>query len=116
MTIEIGEVLGTCVGAEALGDRLMAWFDWDSEKETLEECRVRRLMQMPALSPIQLEVLEQMTHAVWDGYVISKTARGDLYEMGLITRWNGWQIITREGLMVLETLGKLPTKYSSKEG
>lgn len=94
----------------------MSWYDWDTENETLEQARDKRLMRMPLLTDLQIEVLVQMSQAVWDGYVISKSARNDLIDMGLVTRWNGWQISTREGLMVLDTLGKLPNKYSSKEG
>ena len=93
----------------------MAWFDFNPEVESLEECRDRRLLQMPQLTPIQLKALVQLTHAVWDGYLISKQARSDLIDMGLVTKWNGWQVITREGLAVLETLGMLPTNYTSKD-
>lgn len=83
------------------------------DTESIDECRDRRLMQCPQLSPLQFEVLRQMTHAVWDGYVISKSARDELVDMGLVTRYNGWQIASREGLAVLDTLGALPSKYSS---
>jgi len=93
----------------------MDWLEFNPETESLQECRDRRLMQMPQLTPIQLEALVQLTHAVWDGYLISKQARGDLLNMGLITKWNGWQVISREGLAILETLKMLPTKYTSND-
>ena len=79
------------------------------------ENRERRVELIPTVTPIQLETLVQLTHAVWDGYVISKQARDDLVELELATRWNGWQIITQKGLCVLETLGMLPTKYTSRD-
>ena len=77
--------------------------------------RNERLMLIPTLTPIQLEVLAQMTHAVWDGYVISKQARGELVEKGLVSRWNGWNFITQYGMVVLDTLKMFPTKYTSKD-
>lgn len=93
---------------------MLHWTDFDSDKESLEECRDRRLMTMPRLTSVQLDALVQLTRAVWDGCLLSKQARSDLIDMGLVTKWNGWQVITREGLAVLETLKMLPTKYSSK--
>lgn len=78
--------------------------------------REERLLVLPVLTPVQLEVLVQMTHAVWDGYVISKIARSYLVEAGLVERWNGWNFITQYGMVVLDTLKMLPTKYTSKDG
>lgn len=85
----------------------MKWFEFDPENESLDECRDRRLMQMPTLSSAQMEVLKQCMHPVWDGNVASKVARSDLVEMGLVVRFNGWQIVSQEGLALLEQLGIL---------
>jgi hypothetical protein len=85
----------------------MKWYEFDIENETPAEARDRRLMQCPPLNHGELEVLRQCKTTVWDGYVISKQARDNLYKRGLILRWNGWQIITLEGLAVLHTLGEL---------
>lgn len=64
-----------------------------------------RLFKIPDLTSIQVEQLE----AFWvkpasDGYVISKQVRGELVEMGLVERWNGWNFITKAGVAVLDTL------------
>lgn len=83
------------------------WFDWDPDKETLEDCRERRLARFPVLSPPQLEQLQHLRQALWDGYLISKEARSYLVKVGLAIKWNGWQVISREGLCLLETLGLL---------
>jgi hypothetical protein len=83
------------------------WYEWDSNNETLQEKRDRCLLQMPQLSPIELEVLRQLLITTWDGYIKSKSARDSLYHKGLIVRWNGWQVISREGLAIIDTLGEL---------
>lgn len=83
------------------------WYDFNPDTESVQECRDRRLLQMPILSPAEEEVLSQLRTATWDGNVASKTARDTLNSRGLIVRFNGWQIVSKEGLAVLETLGKL---------
>ena len=88
--------------------------DWERIKDF--DNREQRLLLIPVLTQIQLDVLKQMTHAVWDGYVISKQARGELVDMGMVSRWNGWNFITKNGMVVLDTLKMLPTKYTSKLG
>lgn len=90
-----------------------AGIDWKYILD-FENCE-ERLLLIPTLTGVQLEALVQLTHAVSDGYLISKSARSDLLDMGLVTYWNGWQVITREGLCVLETLRMLPTKHTSKD-
>lgn len=64
-------------------------------------------MECPLLTASQLEQLRQLRKTVWDGHVISKSARTDLVHMGLVTRWNGWQVITKEGMAVLDTLNEM---------
>jgi hypothetical protein len=76
----------------------MKWF----EKE-----RDERLLECPVLSGAELEVLRQCRMTIWDGNVVSKSARNELLRKGLIDKWNGWQVITREGMAVLDTLGEM---------
>lgn len=83
------------------------WYEFNPEVESVQESRDRRLLQMPVLSGPELEVLRQCRKAIWDGNVVSKYARDSLFKRGLITRFNGWQVITREGLAILDTLGEL---------
>jgi hypothetical protein len=83
------------------------WYEFDEENESVDECRDRRLRQCPTLSPAQLEVLRQCRITTWDGNIASKAARSELATMGLVTRWNGWQVITQEGMAVLDTLGEM---------
>jgi hypothetical protein len=85
----------------------MRWYEFDIDNESLDECRDRRLAQCPLLNSAELEVLRQCRITLWDGYVCSKQARDQLFKKGLITRWNGWQVITQEGMAVLDTLGEM---------
>lgn len=85
----------------------MAWYEFNPDVESINECRDRRLRECPMLSPAELEVLRQCRITVWDGNISSKSARGSLADKGLIVRWNGWQVITQEGMAVLDTLGEM---------
>ena len=85
----------------------MKWYEFDVDHESLDECRDRRLQQCPLLNGAELEVLHQCRKTIWDGYIVSKSARNRLTDKGLITRWNGWQVITQEGMAVLDTLGEM---------
>lgn len=82
------------------------WFEMQDD-ESLDECRSRRLMQCPVLSGADLEVLRQCRMIIWDGNVVSKSARDLIVRKGLACRWNGWQVITRDGMAVLDTLGEM---------
>ena len=83
------------------------WYDWDSEHELLETAEARRKELCPRLTATQLEALWQLRMTVWDGYLMSKTTRDQLCDLGLVDRCQGWQVITREGLAVLDTYGLL---------
>ena len=83
----------------------MQWFDWDIENETHGEWRARLLMSLPPLNAGQLEALQQLRSTVWDGNLIGKSYRDQLVTLGLACRWNGWQVITQLGMILLETLG-----------
>jgi hypothetical protein len=86
--------------------------DW--EKILDYKNREERLLLIPPLTALHLECLQQLCHAVWDGDLISKQTRSELIELGMVTKWNGWQVITREGLCVLETLKMVPNKNTSR--
>ena len=49
----------------------------------------------------------QCRMTIWDGNVVSKGARDLLFSKGLITRYNGWQVITIEGMAVLDAIGEM---------
>lgn len=83
------------------------WYEFDPEKESVDECRDRRLRQCPLLSASELEVLRQCRMTIWDGNVASKSARNSLADRGFIVRYNGWQVITKEGMAILDTLGEM---------
>lgn len=88
---------------------------WNPEAESLEDCQARRLMQMPVLDGAEMEVLRQCHRMIWDGYLASKTARNSLLRKGLITKWEGYQVITQAGMALLHTLGELEgDRYEGK--
>lgn len=68
-----------------------------------------RFEHLPVLSPSEVEQLLQLRIMTWDGNLISKTARGVLVKLGLAVRWNGYQVITQDGLAVLDSLGLIRT-------
>ena len=78
------------------------WYDWDDKVETYEAYEARRKVHCPRLTATQLECLWQLRLTVWDGYLISKTGRDELVDLGLVERLQGWQFITREGMAVLD--------------
>jgi hypothetical protein len=85
----------------------VTWYDWDFDRESHDFCQARRRKLCPRLTASQLEALWQLRMTVWDGYVISKTTRDQLVDLGLAARLNGWQFITREGMAVLDVYGLL---------
>jgi hypothetical protein len=85
----------------------VAWYDVIDEEIAVKDYKAIRLRNCPRLTAMQLEALWQLRMTVWDGYLISKTARDQLVDKGLVARCNGWQFITREGMCVLDTYGLL---------
>ena len=83
------------------------WYDWQPAVELYEAREAERKKLCPRLSAVELEALWQLRVTVWDGYLISKTTRDRLVELGLADRCAGWQVITREGLAVLDVYGLL---------
>ena len=94
----------------------MEWYEWDYEKETLEDCQARRTRCCPRLTATQLEALWQLRMTVWDGYLTSKTARDALENMRLVVCYAGWQVVTREGLAVLDMYGLLKDDRYGTQG
>jgi len=84
----------------------LPWYDW-LDDESLEDAKARRQKACPRLTATQLECLWQLRKTVWDGYLISKSTRDYLVAMGLAERLNGWQVITRAGMAVLDVYGLL---------
>lgn len=66
-----------------------------------------KMAMLPALSPVQLECLEQLISPVWDGNLISKATRSELVDMKLVSRYAGLNFCTQDGYAVLEILGQL---------
>ena len=84
----------------------VAWYDVRDD-ETVDAAKERRRREVSRLTATQLEALWQLRLTVWDGFLISKTARDQLVDKGLVARCNGWQFITRDGMCVLDTYGLL---------
>lgn len=83
------------------------WYEFKPDVETLEQCRDRRLLTAPLIDAAEREVLRQLREVTCDGNLASKSGRDSLIKRGLAVRCNGWQIASREGLALLETLGEL---------
>jgi hypothetical protein len=49
-----------------------------------------------------IEQLQQLTHLTFDGDLIGKSTRNELVKLGLVYRFNGWNLITKEGIEYLE--------------
>ena len=83
------------------------WESWNPDAESLEECRDRRFLTAPILDGAEMDTLMACRKITADGDVPSKEGRDSLYKKELIVRWNGFQVITREGMALLEVMGKL---------
>lgn len=60
-----------------------------------------------SLSGAEKDVLLQLRKVTWDGNLVSKHGRDGLVNKGLAFRCNGFQVISKDGLMFLSKLGKL---------
>ena len=54
-----------------------------------------------------LEQLKQLVNTTWDGDLISKDSTKRLREKCLVTSWNGFNVITQNGLKMLCDLGQI---------
>jgi len=70
-----------------------------------------RLGLLPLLTQIEIDQLSQLQIPTWDGNVLSKSTRNNLWQKGLIDRWNGYQIVNIYGFAVLETLGLIRKEF-----
>lgn len=66
-----------------------------------------RALMLPVLSPNEVAQLKQLAQPVWDGGLLSKSARTELVNKGLVERFNGLNFATKAGYCVLDTLGIL---------
>ncbi len=66
--------------------------------------RTLRILKMPFdLTPTDLDGLRQIAQRMrGDGYVNSKSSRDQLFKYGLIDRWNGFNFITKAGIITLD--------------
>lgn len=59
------------------------------------------------LSGAEKDVLLQLTKVTWDGNLASKVGRYSLVSKGLAIQYEGFQIISNHGLILLQALGRL---------
>lgn len=55
-----------------------------------------------------IEQLQQLCTVTWDGNLISKPMRDRLVDVGYAKQMNGYNFITENGIIVLESLGLMP--------
>jgi hypothetical protein len=60
------------------------------------------IMKVRPLSPNAIECLGQLfvKGPTWDGDIVSKVGRGELFECGLVDRVEGFSFLTREGVQL----------------
>lgn len=70
------------------------------------------------LSKTAVEVFGQLfiTGPTWDGAIISKTGRDELFDAGLIARDNGWNFLNTEGVRLAAgwNLAELRKRYDKR--
>jgi hypothetical protein len=87
---------------------MMNWpCEFDPERESLTEYRDRLLLTAPYISDAARETLLTLRKVTFDGDVPSKTGRDELVHLGLAVRWNGYQVVTRAGMAMLDVLKRL---------
>ena len=60
-----------------------------------------------SLTGAEQDVLLQLRAVKWDGYLNSKAGRSSLIEKGLVTKYEGYQVVNYNGLALLAQIGKL---------
>lgn len=60
-----------------------------------------------AMSGAEREVLMQLRTVTWDGNLASKVGRSELVVQGYAHQYEGFQVISSNGLILLQALGKL---------
>lgn len=60
------------------------------------------------LTRFALEVINQLWKSgpVWDGYLVSKTGRDELVDVGLCDRCEGFNFLTKDGVRVMAAIPK----------
>ena len=61
------------------------------------------MIQINKSSPTLFQLVQLIT-ATWDGDLISKRHRDELVKVGLVESVNGWNIITPDGLKLLDLI------------
>lgn len=75
------------------------------DQECCECIRATKVDVVDKSPTLQLEVLMQLRTATPDGKVISDAIRDKLVERALVAHAHGWNIITIDGLRLLEIIG-----------
>ena len=66
------------------------------------------------MSGAEKDVLLQLRQVRWDGFIASKSGRDSLITFGLATRYEGFTVLTVNGLKLLHALGRLESLTSGK--
>ena len=61
------------------------------------------------MKTVRLEQLMLLCKVTSDGDLVSKAHRDELVKCGYVIQINGWNIISREGVIILANLGMLKT-------
>lgn len=69
-----------------------------------KQTRVRDMRNYVQNNNGKLEQLKQLVNATWDGDLICKRDTKELREQGFVTSWNGFSVVTKEGLKLLTDL------------
>jgi len=83
---------------ETLEEAVDTWNQVDGEEEIPG---VTELLKESFSTAEELEAMEQLTTATWDGDLISKTFRDRMVEYGYAVRSSGWNVITPAGIRYL---------------
>jgi len=75
--------------------------------EPLNEAQLKELDEMLAARKSMKDQLIQLKSPVWDGNLISKSARTALCDHQLVDRFAGWNYITKLGVQYLIHCGEL---------
>ena len=79
-------------------------------RATLTQARLKileRSTQAPCSMTAELEQLRQLIRPVWDGNLISKSARSQLVKNGYVAQAEGWSFLTEDGIRACVHFGFL---------
>ena len=84
----------------------MQWYEMQ-DGESPVEAEDRRLLSMPILDAAERDTLYACRQACWDGNLPSKRGRDSLFRKGLIVKYQGWQVVSAEGLAWLVVMKRV---------